>query len=430
MTPMNDSNELSRRDFIKTSAAVSLAALAGGALPAAAKSYDKIRIGIVGCGRRGTGAVQDCIKSSEGVELVAMADVFQDQLNKAKAEFQKKLPAGAFKVTPETCFTGFDAYEKIMATDIDLVLLATPPHFRAAHLKAAVAAGKHVFMEKPVAVDPVGVKSVIANAELAKTKGLALVAGTQRRHQLHYVDFMKRIHDGAIGEITGAQCYWVGDYSYYTPPQRKPEWTEMEWQLRNWNYYTWLSGDHIVEQHVHNLDVINWALGTHPVKALGIGGRMQRVGPQFGHIYDHFTVEFEYPNGVRMLSMCRQQAGCSSRISEHVVGSKGTLSIDSSVGKIEGEKPATYEGANPNPYVQEHADLIASIRAGKPLNEGKTIAESTMMAILGRVSAYTGRELKWDWLMNASQLDLTPTKYELGPVPEVPVAMPGQTKLI
>ncbi|MBA7688606.1 hypothetical protein ES703_97091 [subsurface metagenome] len=207
-------------------------------------------------------------------------------------------------------------------------------------------------------------------------------------------------------------------------------WSDMEWQCRNWLFFTWLSGDHIVEQHVHNLDIINWAIGAHPIQAMGMGGREVRTGPEYGNIFDHFAVEYEYPNGVRVLSMCRQTAGCHEQVSERVVGTNGQTYTDGSNGSVEGQNAYKYEGESPNPYVQEHADLIASIREGKPLNEGRRIAESTMTAIMGRISAYTGRALKWDWAMNASKLDLSPPKYEFGDLPVRPAAVPGKTKLV
>jgi len=292
-------------------------------------------------------------------------------------------------------------------------------------LKAAVEAGKHVFMEKPVAVDPVGVRSVIASSEAAAGKGLAIVAGTQRRHQKSYLELIQRIRDGQIGDIVGAQGYWnQGDLWVKL---REPGMSEIEWQCRNWLYFTWTSGDHIVEQHVHNIDVVNWAIGSLPKNIVGMGGREVRKDPEYGNIFDHFAIEFEYPNGVRVASYCRQTEGCAERVEERIVGTKG---VAFGYGEIKGEKPWKFEGEDPNPYVREHADLVASIRGGKPLNEGRQIAESTMCAIVGRMSAYTGRAISWDWAMNASKLDLSPAKYEFGPNPVDPVAVPGTTPLI
>ena len=422
-------HRVSRRDFIKASAAISLTALMPGIGNAFTARAESLRVGLIGCGRRGTGAAKDCVNSAANVEIAAMGDLFKDKLDESRSQLAKDLDRDKLKVTDKTCFVGFDAYEKVIATDVDLVILTAPPHFRPEHLKAAVEAGKHVFMEKPVAVDAAGVRSIIATSELAAKKSLSIVAGTQRRHQNHYLEVMKRIHNGDIGEIVAAQCYWIDDYDYYKAVLRQPGWSDMEWQCRNWNYFTWLSGDHIVEQHVHNIDVINWAIGSHPVRAMGMGGREVRTGPEYGHIYDHFAVEYEYPGGVRVLSMCRQMSGCSFRISENLVGTAGSTYTDGANGYIEGQKPFKYEGSSPNPYVQEHADLIAGIREGRPLNEGRQIAESTLTAIMGRMSAYTGRELKWDWLIKESKLDLTPPKYEMGDLPVEAVAVPGKTRL-
>ncbi|RKY07438.1 MAG: gfo/Idh/MocA family oxidoreductase [Planctomycetota bacterium] len=418
---------ISRRDFVKTGAVVSTAAMLSRTGGVFAAGSDKIRVGLIGCGGRGTGAAMDCVRSSANVEIVAMGDLFGDRLDSSLARLSRKVD-DKVSVTKEASFTGFDAYKKVIACNIDMVILATPPHFRPMHLKAAIEAGKHVFMEKPVAVDPVGIRSIIASSELAKEKGLAIVAGTQRRHQNHYREILKRIHDGAIGEIVAGQCYW--NMGGLWVKKKQPDWSEMEWQCRNWLYFTWLSGDHIVEQHVHNLDVINWAIGSHPVQCMGMGGREVRTAPEYGNIFDHFAVEFEYENGARVLSMCRQTPGCTNRVSEHVVGTKGSAYTDGGDGFIEGRNAYKFDGENVNPYQQEHADLIASIRSGKPLNEGRRVAESTLTAIMGRMSAYTGRALKWDWVMNASKLDLSPEKYEMCDLPVRPIAVPGKTELV
>jgi predicted dehydrogenase len=416
---------VSRRDFIKTSVAASLAATLPRIPGAYAAGSDIIRIGLVGCGGRGTGAVIDCLNAAQGVELVAMFDLFRDRVESSLEEIKKVHP-DKVKVAPEKRFTGFDGHKKLSACpDVNLVVMAAPPGFRPIHLKAAIEAGKHVFMEKPVAVDPVGVRSIIASSDLAKQKGLAIVAGTQRRHQARYLELMKRIHEGAIGEIIGGQCYW--NQGELWVKKKEAGMSDMEWQCRNWLYFTWVSGDHIVEQHVHNIDVINWAFGTLPVKVMGMGGRQQRTAPEYGNIYDHFAVEFEYPNGVRVMSMCRQIPGCADRVEERVVGTKGYAF---GYGEIHGENFWKFDAEETNPYVQEQADLIASIRSGKLLNEGRRIAESTMCAIMGRMSAYTGRAISWDWAMNSSQLDLSPAKYEFGDLPVAPVAVPGQTPLI
>jgi predicted dehydrogenase len=429
--------EMNRRSFMKTTAAVSLGAIAS---QIGAKAYaagdDKIRIGVIGCGGRGTDAVRNCIESSESVELVAMADLFKNRLDdsfknlKEGTPDKKVAPLKGFNVSPDQCFVGFDAYQKLLAYKLDMVLLTAPPYTRPIHLKAAVEAGKHVFMEKPAGVDPIGIRSVIQTAELADQKKLSIVAGTQRRHQKHYLDLMKKVQDGTIGDIMTAQCYWCGGdmLGYWKWFDRAKMQNDMEWQCRNWPWFLWTSGDHIVEQHVHNIDVINWALGAHPVKAYGMGGRAVRKN---GNIYDHFAVEFEYPKGIKALSMCRQMPACTERISENVQGTKGFCYTDGATGYIKGENAYRYEGPNPNPYVVEHADLIQSIKDGKPLNEAKRVAESTLTGIMGRMSTYTGREIKWDWVMNASKLDLMPAKLDFaGELPAEPVALPGKTQLI
>lgn len=429
--------KLNRRAFMKTSAAVSLGAIASELSSRVyAAGDDKIRIGLIGCGGRGMDAVRDCVQASNLVELVAMADLFKDHIDKAvkdlkegDAERKREPLKDAFNVKPEMCFVGFDAYQKLLATDVDLVLLTAPPYTRPSHLKAAVEAGKHVFMEKPAGVDPVGIRSVIQSGELADQKKLSIVAGTQRRHQKHYIELMNRVNNGEIGDIVSGQCYWCGGdmLGYWRYFKRENMKNDMEWQCRNWPWFLWTSGDHIVEQHVHNIDVINWAIGSHPVKVFGMGGRAVRKN---GNIYDHFAVEFEYANGAKILSMCRQMPSCSERISEHVVGTKGTCYTDGNGGRIKGGNPFEYDGPNPNPYVEEHADLIKSIREGKPLNEAKQVAESTLAGIMGRISAYTGRELSWDWAMKASKLDLSPAKLEFGDLPAEPPALPGKTQLV
>jgi len=415
---------ITRRDFVKrgTVATAGVSALMASGNFAYAGGTDTIRLGLVGCGGRGTGAANDCYRSSDGIELVAMGDLFQDRMEESKEQLKKRL-GDSFKVTSDRTFLGFDAYEKVLQTDLDLVIFATPPAFRPQHLRAAIESGTNVFMEKPVAVDPAGIRSVMESAQMAEDKGLAIVAGTQRRHDPAYQAAMKRIHDGAIGEVKTAQVYWNQGGLWHH--EREPGMSDMEWQVRNWLYFTWLSGDHIVEQHVHNIDVANWALQAHPVKALGVGGRQVRTDPSYGHIFDHFGIEFQYENGARVYSMCRQQEGTPSRVGEHIIGTKGTSDGHST---IDGATNWTYEGKDVNPYVQEHADLVASIREGEPLNEGQRVAESVLTAIMGREAAYTGQEITWEEVLNAD-LDLGPDSHEFGslPIPDVPA--PGQTTL-
>jgi predicted dehydrogenase len=416
---------LTRRDFLRTSVAAT-AGIATQWTPGYAAAYagvgETIRVGVIGCGGRGTGAVRDCVTSSEGVELVAMGDLFPDRIERSRTQLTRAI-GDKFKVTAERTFTGFDAYQQVIASDVDLVILATPPGFRPAHLKAAIDAGKHVFTEKPVAVDPVGIRSVIATTDMAASKNLALVAGTQRRHDPKYIETMRRIHAGEIGDVVAGQVYW--NQGGLWTAERRPEMSDAEWQIRNWLYFTWSSGDHIVEQHVHNIDVANWAMRGHPVRANGVGGRQVRVGPEYGHIFDHFAIELEYENGGRILSMCRQQDGTEGHVGEYFIGTKGT---SNGADTISGETSWKYSGEAVNPYVQEHADLIASIRAGTPLNEGRQVAESTLTAMMGREAAYTGQVITWDELLNANQ-NLMPPAVAFGPLATPAVPMPGVTKL-
>ncbi len=421
---------VSRRRFLSHGAAAASIGAASVTLPRFASGChqggtDLLRIGLIGCGGRGTGATKNCVASSKGVELVAMADLFPDRLAQRRPDLEKAL-GDSYRVKADTCFTGFDAYRQLLALDsVDLVILATPPAFRPQMLEAAIKAGKHVFMEKPVAVCPAGIRSVIASGELAKQKGLAIVSGTQRRHQTSYIETIQRIREGAIGDIVSARCYW--NQGALWVKERKPEWTDLEWQLRNWLYFTWLSGDHIVEQHIHNIDVINWIMGGPPAVARGMGGRQVRTDPKYGHINDHFSVEFEYPNGVVLDSKCRQIDGTWRKVGEAVVGTKGTARPD---GRIFGTAKWRFRGKAQSAYVQEHADLIASVRSGKPLNEARRVAESTLTAIIGRMSTYTGKPVRFDWALRESKLDLMPGKLAFGDWPVAPVAMPGRTPLI
>jgi myo-inositol 2-dehydrogenase / D-chiro-inositol 1-dehydrogenase len=275
-------------------------------------------------------------------------------------------------------------------------------------------------------VDPSAIKACFELADIAKQKGLAIAAGTQRRHHAAYLEAMRRVHDGAIGDVVGMRVFW-NQGGLWTKP-RQPEWTDMEWQLRNWLYFTWLSGDHIVEQHVHNIDVANWMMGGKPVRVFGVGGRQARTGPEYGHIFDHFGLDFEYENGGHVLSMCRQQPGTPGLVAEFATGSKGTCETQDGVRyEISGPNAWKWDGNFTNPYQQEHTDLIASIRAGTPLNELRRVAESTLTAIAGREAAYTGKVVSLDQLV-AAPFSLMPTKLEFGPIPVPPVAVPGQAE--
>lgn len=417
----------SRRTFLKASAA-SLAAATVVPRSVFAAGSDKIRIGLVGCGGRGMGAAMDCLIPNENIEIVAIADLFKDRIDAARELFKKNLPPEKFALTDDRCFTGFDGYKHVIASNADVVLLVTPAHFRALHLRAAVEAGKHTFVEKPVAVDPVGARSIMTSADLAAKKNLAIVAGTQRRRMNAYREIMKRVHDGAIGELVAAQCYWMRGPLWVR--DRQPGWSDMEWQIRNYPYFTWLCGDVIVETLIHNIDIVNWAFNAPPVSVVGTGSRQVRTEPKYGHIYDNFAVEYTYGNGARTIGMVRELLNGFGRMEERIVGTKGVAFLASNFdGVIAGEKPYHCKAAN-NPLQLEHVELIASIRAGKPLNEGRQIAETTLTAIMGRMSAYTGQQVTWDWVLNRSQLDLTLPKYEFGPMPVPPVAVPGITQLI
>ncbi len=419
----------SRRDFLKNSAA----AVVGGAVasrlgyvPAVhAAGSDIIKIGLIGCGQRGTGAAEDALSSSRGVKLVAMGDAFKDHLDTSLDVLLKSKVADRVDVPADRRFVGFGAFEKVLASDVNYVILATPPGFRAWHLKAAVAAGKNIFAEKPVAVDGSGIRMVLEVYKEAKEKGLAIGVGTQRRHQTGYLETLKRIHDGGIGDIVTVRVYWNQGPIWVHP--KEEAWSDMEWQMRNWYYFTWLCGDHIVEQHVHNLDVANWALGAHPARAVGMGGRQVRTDPVYGNIYDHFAIDYEYENGCRMMSMCRQIPGCENSVSEALHGTKGFCQANKYT--ITGEKSWHFEAKDGLPYVQEHTDLIASIRSGNPYNELQTVAESTLTAIMGRMAAYTGQAVTWDQALNTEEI-LMPSKLEWGPLAVAPVAMPGKTKLV
>lgn len=431
---------MKRRDFIRISTQVGTGAILASKGIVHAQGSDKIRVGLIGCGARGTEAgIIDCAQSAPGVELVAIGDLFQDHIDSAPKRIienlqKRELPVEEiYKVSPETKFVGFDAYKKVIACDVDMVILTTPPLFRPEHLRAAVLAGKHVFIEKPIAVDPVGVNSVIKSSELAKEKGLTLVAGTQWRRLKSFRDTIKRIHDGAIGQITGGQCVRSGDAmrDWRSDERLKSgAWSEMEYHIRRWLFWTWLSGDFIVEMHVHNLDIMNWIINAHPIQCMGIGGRQTRTGFEYGNVFDHFAVEYLYPNDVRFQYIGSQIDGVSSRNDQRVNGTSGSAYLDAGNGVITGKNPYQFEGDQTNPEVLEYTEMINSIRNSKAVNDGRQIAESTMTAILGRMSSYTGRALKWDWAMKASKLDLSPIKMEFGDLPEMPVAVPGLTELI
>ena len=425
--PVGSKGGASRREFLKSSTAVAAGGAAvvsglGALANVHAAGSDTVKVGMIGCGGRGTGAAANSAEAAENVKIVAMADTFKDNLDNSRSELRKL--GKQYDVSDDHAFVGLDAYKKVLECELDYVILATPPGFRPQHLKAAIAAGKHVFTEKPVGTDGPGIRAVLEAAEEAKRKGLTVVAGTQRRHQAGYLESMKQIHDGAIGDVTSARVFWNQGGLWHR--EQQSNWSDLEWQVRNWLYFSWASGDHICEQHVHNLDVANWAVGAHPVRAVGMGGRQVRVEPVYGNIFDHFAIDYEYPNDVHVMSMCRQIEGCEANISEQVVGTKGRWTSNGY--RLTGETNWRYRGKEVNPYVQEHIDLIDSIKGGKGLNELQRVAESTLTAIMGRMSAYTGKAVTWEEALN-SKLDLFPRELAWGPHPVPPVAIPGTTPL-
>ena len=424
----------SRPDRYATVAAGAVATAASIGHIAYAQGSARIKVGLLGCGGRGNGALQHCLQADPGVEVIALADLFENQVRRTRDRFLKgEKYNDRVKIDDDHLFWGFDCHEKLARCEADLLLMATAPAFRGRQMLAAVKAGKHIFTEKPVATDVAGCRQVMEAAQIAKDKGLAIVAGTQRRHEFSRVELIKRIHDGAIGELVGGQCYWYGGGIWFRGYQEGM--SELEWQCYNWYHFTWLSGDQICEQHIHNIDVMNWCFNGPPAKFTAVGGRGWRsyndaqVGPAKdvcrkynngseegwekynGDIWDHIFAEFEYANGARCLSFSGHSPG-TGRGDEKIVGTKGTSDCNR---RISGQNAWQYEGPNVNGQQQEHIDLIKSIRSGEPLNEGRQVAESTLTAIGARMAAYTGRSFSWNWLLNASKLDLVPRQENLKP---------------
>ena len=435
----DSSSNLSRRDFINRTAAVTGTAIVTGSTIATSASpgvfagaggSDKIRVAMIGCGNRGTRDASYNLRSAPGVELYAIADMFQDKVDASLARLRKEVP-DKINVTPDRIFLGFDAYEKVLAMDeVDVVLLLTPPGFRPQYVEDAVKAGKHIFMEKPGAVDPVGIRSLLRSADEADKRGLSIVVGTQQRYVPHYNEVIQRIWDGQIGEIRTLKAHWICDMVNWHFAHRKPEWSDMEWQIRCWPFFTWLSGDHLVEQLCHNIDVCNWIMQGTPEACTGLGGRQCRTGPEYGSIYDHFSVEYIYPKGPTMLAMAAQMFGVTNNVGNTIEGTKGTARVTRGGASIEGEKPWRYKGQHTTGDLDMHGALIKSIREKKPINECRRLATTTMTAIVGRMSTYTGKALEYDWALKESKLNLGPKDYKLGPLAVEPVAMPGKTRLV
>ena len=430
------SSEKNKAKFKKDVKKVAGALAAAGAIGrvAYAQGSGKIKVGLLGCGGRGNGAIRQNLQADPGVVVIALADLFENKVRQTRDRLQRdKNFEGRVQIDDDHLFWGFDCHEKLARCEADLLCMATAPAFRGRQMLAAVKAGKHIFTEKPVATDPAGCREVMEASRIAKQKHLGIVCGTQRRHEFSRVELMKRIHDGQMGELVGGQCYWYGGGIWFRGYQEGL--SELEWQCNNWYHFNWLSGDQICEQHIHNIDIMNWCFNGPPAKFKAVGGRAWRSfnsgqvksakevcrkyndGSEAdwekynGDIWDHIFAEFEYANGARCLSFSGHSPG-TGRGGEKVVGTKGTSNCSNS---ISGENPWKYEGVHVKGMEQEHIDLIKSIRAGKPLNEGQRIAESTLTAIGARIAAYTGRSISWNWLLNASKLDLVPKQEDLKP---------------
>lgn len=427
MTDSSSPRRTSRRDFLKTSSG---AVLTGAAIPLLSANVhvagnEALRVGLVGCGGRGTGAARQALNADPEVRLVALGDAFPDRVERSLEQLTRREEIAArVDVPPERRFAGFDAFQNVIDSGVDVVLLATPPHFRPQHLQAAVTAGKHVFVEKPVAVDAPGVRRVLATCEEAMKKGLSIVSGLCYRYHQGRIETLSHVHDGMIGEIVAMHTNYITGELWHRGHQ--PEWSEMENQMRNWLYYTWLSGDHIVEQHIHSLDVMAWAMHDRPpTSAVSLGGRQKRTDPEYGHIYDHFSTIYQYDGGLKGFSFCRQQSGCANETNDYIIGTKGNCNVFRHT--ISGETNWSLPRQRIDMYQAEHDAFFASIRAGQPINNGDYMCKSTLMAIMGRMAAYTGQTITWDQAMN-SQEDLTPEAYEWVDIPVPPVAVPGITK--
>jgi len=421
----------SRRDFLKTSTtAIATGALTAGFAGQAgayAAGSDVLKVALVGCGGRGTGAATQALSADPNTRLVAMADAFIDRIDRSHGNLKKLPIADRIQVDSDHKFAGFDAYKNAIDA-ADVVVLAATPHFRPRHLRYAVEAGKHVFAEKPIAVDAPGVRSVMETSELAKNKGLSLVSGLCWRYNNEMRATFDEIHKGTAGDIVAMQCsYCTG--GVWEPRKTREECnSEMEYQIRNWYYYTWLSGDFNVEQHIHSLDKMLWAMQDEvPLKAVASGGRQVRTDPKYGNIYDHFDVVYEWKNGLKAFARCRHWPGCKNDVSDHIYGTKGHVDVfKHRIKDRSGETIWRYRGQKNNMYQTEHDELFASIRNGKPINNGGYMCKSSMLAILGRMVAYTGQEITWDDALNDNE-KLGPATYEWGHVETPKVAIPGRT---
>ena len=448
-----EKNKMNRRDFLQRSTILGVGGIVGvSALASACKGPkyvplrnpedyyiperpDKaiqgkeIKVGVIGCGGRGSGAIQNLFDAADGIRLTALGDVFPDKIENFRKMAAEQLGQ---EVLEENCFIGFDAYQKVIDSGVDMIIDTTPPVFRPDHFKYAVQKGVHSFLEKPVAVDAKGYRTMMAAAKQAQAKGLCVVCGTQRHHQRPYVEAFRKIQEGYIGEITGGNVYWNQGMLWYR--NREKGWSDMEWMIRDWVNWKWLSGDHIVEQHVHNIDVFLWMSGYKVAKATGFGARHRRIT---GDQYDQFSIDFEMENGVHLHSMCRQIDGCSNAVGEIIYGTKGSWnSFDHEIKDLDGNvvwkfdnEKAETEFRQHNPYVLEHVDLVNHIRKGEPIDEATACAMSTLAGVMGRTAAYTGDTVTWD-AMSQSELDYLPEKLELGPMDmsDYTVQVPGKAK--
>ena len=448
-----EKNKMNRRDFLQRSTILGVGGIVGVSalasackgpkyvplrkpeeyyipeLPDKAAPGREIKVGVIGCGGRGSGAIQNLFDAADGIRLTALGDVFPDRLEGLRKMAADKLGQ---EVPDENCFIGFDAYQKVIDSGVDMIIDTTPPVFRPDHFKYAVQKGVHSFLEKPVAVDAKGYRTVMAAAKQAQAKGLCVVCGTQRHHQRPYVEAFRKIQEGYIGEITGGNVYWNQGMLWYR--NREKGWSDMEWMIRDWVNWKWLSGDHIVEQHVHNIDVFLWMSGYKVAKATGFGARHRRIT---GDQYDQFSIDFEMENGVHLHSMCRQIDGCSNAVGEIIYGTKGSWnSFDHEIKDLDGNvvwkfdnEKAETEFQQHNPYVLEHVDLVNHIRKGEPIDEATACAMSTLAGVMGRTAAYTGDTVSWDD-MSQSEMDYLPEKLEIGPMDMsgYTVQVPGKAK--
>ncbi|MBR5670623.1 MAG: Gfo/Idh/MocA family oxidoreductase [Bacteroidales bacterium] len=452
--------KLSRREFFGCSAAIGGAAIVASApilsscsgkggdaklvplkqpgeyyipeLPDKAIDGRELKVGLIGCGGRGSGAIDNLLAAADGIKVTAAGDTFKDRTD----AFLKKMQDKGQALTADNCFVGFDAYKKVIDSGVDMVVVATPPVFRPYHFQYAVSKGVHCFLEKPIAVDAKGYRLIMATAKQAQAKGLAVVTGTQRHHQRPYVEAFEKIQQGYIGEITGGNVYWNQGMLWYR--ERQKGWSDMEWNIRDWVNWKWLSGDHIVEQHVHNIDVFLWmAGGIHPVKATGVGSRQRRIT---GDQYDNFSIDFEFENGIHMHSFCRQIDGCSSNVSEYVQGTKGSWnSVEHAIKDLQGnviwkfdEEAAKAQFQQHDPYTLEHVDWVNHIRKGEMLDEATQCGMSTLAGIMGREAAYTGKTITWDE-MSAMDQDYLPADMDslkIGPLDlkKYTVPVPGEAR--